>query len=258
MKLGIGINTRNRPVELRQTLEAIADLTKTEHKIVVVDDCSYPHVRADIEDLHKHIPCRMMLPENHLGISKAKNLTIRTLMEDDPEYVVLFEDDVRPVAKDWEQRFIETSIQQHMAHLLYLPKYYGDDIFGKTVSSTGTGTFRVDWKLHGSGLLMFFTGSLLKDIGGFDERFKSYGWEHNEFTARALAAQRLCPVFYPHCVAAELDPSIESDDFKRRPMWTREEKEHRKREAKKNEPLYLELLQKHKRDSLLLKEKDYA
>lgn len=262
-KIGIGVSTFNRQETLVKTLLHLCKFTLTDKVIAVSDDGSTDGTPAAVEQFwtkHPYETEHHLIAEENGGISKNKNRLIKYFLDrDDIEFIFLIEDDVRPRSLHWEMSFINTCKAQQQAHLLYLPKTkWGENPYGPNIGKTGKHPYVIDWKANPSGLVMFFTPKLLAHIGGFNEEFAEYGWEHNELTARALVAQNIDPIFkqvrgqpiqgfYPHCSNVEQIEGLESDDMRRRPMWNHQELAMRKDSSTKYTPLYCRLMVEHRK-----------
>jgi GT2 family glycosyltransferase len=248
MKIGIGVSTQNRRNEAIKTLEGIRRFTKTELVLAVADDCSGDGTQDSVSEFlaatKSEYESKLFTTGNRLGVSKnKKRLTDFFISRNDCDFIFLIEDDIRPRAAGWENRFVETAIATNQAHLLFLGKTpWGHEPFGHTISKLGEPPYVVEWKPYCSALVMFFTSKLLKKIGGFDAKFNGYGWEHNELTARALAAQGIAPNAYPHCFGTE--SFFTADDLLRKPMWSAAQIREKKMAAKENFNTYRDLFKK--------------
>lgn len=239
-KIGVGLSTRNKQSECIRTLNGIFQHTDCEMVVAVADDFSHDNTPAAIDywASKKELPHRLVTfpaPSQQIGIAANKNRLVNFFLQpefNDLEYIFLIEDDVRPRVPNWQHWFIETAERTQQAHLLYLAKdRWGGIPFGNVMRVSGEKPYQIEWKMFASGLVMFFTRSLLEFIGGFNEGLSMYGYEHNELSNRAFIAQGIRPgrregemVFdYPHCVAAETHNAIEADDLNRKPMWNFQE-----------------------------------
>lgn len=122
-------------------------------------------------------------PLKHSGISAVKNCCIRELMAKDCDYLFLFDDDCFPVHDDWIWPFIEAHVKTKQHHFLYLADVSDRYPLGvgqkKMESKNGVDIYR-----GAQGCCIFTTRHAIEKIGGFDENYKGYGWEHENFSVR--------------------------------------------------------------------------
>jgi hypothetical protein len=155
MKIGIGITTTSNRSEIAErNIETIRALSAG-CKIVVVKDV--------------------------IGIAKAKNECLRQL--DDCEHIFLFDDDTYPKKDDWYLPYIE-ALTPHLSFT-----------FSKLHNGATNGNRVLDGKFMGlnifqnpCGCMMYIHKRCLDVIGGFDERFIGWGYEHVNFSQRVFNA----------------------------------------------------------------------
>lgn len=155
MKIGIGITTTSNRSEIAErNIETIRALSEG-CKIVVVKDV--------------------------IGIAKAKNECLRQL--DDCEHIFLFDDDVFPKWTSWYMDYVRSGI----LHLSFtFSKLYNGATNGNRVLM---GKYADCNKYQNPcGCMMYIHKRCLDIIGGFDERFIGWGYEHVNFSQRAFNA----------------------------------------------------------------------
>lgn len=122
------------------------------------------------------------------GVAYSKNKCLENLK--DCDHIFLFDDDCFPIANGWANVFIDASNRSGNQHFSYLTetssikKIKSDDI--------------VSVYNNAAGCLMYFTKHCVKQIGGYNEKFGRYGFEHAELSNRIFkkeltAAKNICP-----------------------------------------------------------------
>lgn len=147
-KIGIGITSYKRPEMLNKCLEHIHKYSEAHQLYVAVDK-----------------------EEDRRGVAYRKNECLRALK--DCDYIFLLDDDTYPIAKGWEQFFINSGYQ----HLLYLTPQHN---YLKTING--------DAKVYRDcgGVFMFMTKSIVDKVGAFDEKFELWGMEHCDYSVRII------------------------------------------------------------------------
>lgn len=152
-KWAVAITTYNRPDVLEFTL---SQFDKFGGDIIVIDDhskggCSKRCIRND----------------ERLGIAKSKNKCIKLLKDYDK--IFLFDDDCFPIKDKWWEIY---QGEHHYVHASYptahIRKYDG----------------RNAWWTGAMGCAMMIDQTVLKTVGGMDNQFGLYGYEHVEYTMR--------------------------------------------------------------------------
>lgn len=169
--VGVGVTTHNRPVELAATLKRIRAVLPQGAKLVVVDDGS--------TEPAKDATYRF---ERNVGIARAKNKCLELLVDEGCDQLFLFDDDCWPTSKGWEQPYIDSP----EPHLMYIFK----DLV--RVKLNDSAEIHRDSKLkaysHPRGCMLYFDGRVLDVIGGFDTRYKRWGYEHVDISNRIFNA----------------------------------------------------------------------
>lgn len=166
-KIGIGITTHNRPQFLKQCLENIKKHTP-EAYIVVVDDASKEPVT---EATYRF--------ENNVGIARAKNKCLELLYKADCDYLFLFDDDTWALQDEWYLPYINSG----EPHLMYI---FQDFAGGNGLNDTAV--LYKDSKItaysHARGCMLYITRECLDKVGGMDEEFGRWGYEHPAWSDR--------------------------------------------------------------------------
>ena len=156
VKIGIGCTTFNRPECLAKWKEQIAKHTNMDNVLIYIADDSL----------------------ERKGVAFRKNECLRALK--DCDYVFLFDDDCYPIKDGWVDFFIESRTH----HLLFM----NEKFHGKGEEKDGI----VYYKNCG-GVFMFIEKiDCLDVVGAFNENFEMWGFEHAEYTNRAMDLQRDC------------------------------------------------------------------
>jgi len=161
--IGIGITTFNRPEVLEFTLSQFRKFGGGD--IVVVDDCS-------TQDYPK-LPCIFYRNPERLGIAKSKNKCISLLKGFD--LIFLFDDDCFPIAENWWMPFIEGGMHHYV---------FANEKRIKVKHHAGKNTFWHDTL----GCCLMIDQEVLRTVGGMDNRFGIWGYEHCEYTQRIFKA----------------------------------------------------------------------
>lgn len=258
--LYIGVTTRDRCAHSQQSIATIVTRTVTPFRLVIADDFSSDRTIDGVRGLCEKIADKkvelapylagieIMPSPVRLGVARNKNRIINyALSNPECSSIILIEDDVYVMREGWDRVLLETSAESKQAHLCYMPKdIRGGEPFGYQARVEGSPGHVIQWKPLLSGMCMFFTAKLLREIGGFDEGWASpYGYEHNELSARAMAAQGIQPNYFPHPFSLEEGKYLDCDDMNRVPMWNAEQHRERHAKTKLNENRYNELMAKH-------------
>lgn len=115
--------------------------------------------------------CKISLVKDIEGISKAKNLNLKEL--DNCEHIFLFDDDTYPKVKGWEHIYTETG-HKHMSYT-----------FGRKVLLIENNIISYE---KPSGCMLYIHRDCLDKVGGFDEQYKGYAGEHQDFSNRVYNA----------------------------------------------------------------------
>ena len=177
------ITTFNRPEVLEFTL---SQFNKFGGDVVIVNDCSsvaYPK----LPNMHRN--------KERLGIAKSKNKCLSLLKK--YKRIFLFDDDCFPVSENWWQPYIDGG--EH--HYCYAsePNTNIRQINEKTT-----------WWNETYGCCLMVDQEVLKKVGGMDERFGLWGFEHCEYTHRIFNAG-LTP--YPYITPNNLSKYVWSLDL---------------------------------------------
>jgi FkbM family methyltransferase len=175
VKLGIAITTYNRKSMLLEQIECLKNLTSCPFELVVCDDGSSD---GTVEAL-RNIGVKVIGGTNR-GIAWNKNRGLFYLREIyGADVILLLDDDLLPERDGWEQEWIEGV--QRWGHINF--QYPNPEIILGSNIPADPG---VSNNLLGA--CVAFSRDVLSYVGYMDTRFKGYGNEHTDLTARAIRA----------------------------------------------------------------------
>ena len=157
MRVGIGVTTYKRPEMLEKCLASIEKYTKGGYKL---------HVAIDTDRDRK-------------GVAYRKNECLRALK--DCHHVFLFDDDCYPIKEGWEDLFINSGQE----HLLFLNNGL-HNLYGKLNS--------MHIYENCGGVFMYINKAAIERVGAFNEDFKTWGFEHAEYSIRILGEHGIYPM----------------------------------------------------------------
>jgi len=207
-KLGIGVTTFNRCRKLELCLSRLQELTSHPFELVVADDGSNDGtLRACAQ---RQI---IIVSGPNMGIAWNKNRALFFLHRILAcEVVILIEDDCYPNQSGWEADWIEAA--RNWGHANFSGGWFRE----KIVSGEGTvANPFVSASL--SGQCAVFSDRALSVCGYLDSRFKGYGYEHAEHSARLVRAgfggeMRMSErgELEPHYYLLSADLTVSADD----------------------------------------------
>ena len=193
MNIGIGVCSYKRPELATNTCKSIlGTIDRTKHTITSVcsvddlDIYGYEWVSQNFNLIHG---------ENK-GISYNKNRLLKCLESNDVIFIA--EDDIIFLKEGWINLYLKAIEVTGYQHFNYIVPDYRKLITrtipyeGITLGDTGP---------YVNGVLMVTTKECLQKVGGFDEAYKKYGYEHADYTKRCKAA-RIYPDFHIHVMEA--------------------------------------------------------
>jgi glycosyltransferase involved in cell wall biosynthesis len=207
-KLGIGITTFNRCHKLETCISRLQELTAQPFRLVVADDGS-TDATAAICAKRKLISVTGV----NMGIAWNKNralFLLHRILECD--VIILIEDDTYPNRRGWETEWIEAA--QKWGHI-----NFGGGWFREGVLSGNGSVEKPFLSVSLSGQCAAFSERALSLCGYLDSRFKSYGYEHAEHSARLVRAgfggeMRMTErgQLEPHFYLLAADLTVQSDE----------------------------------------------
>lgn len=162
--IGIGITTHNRYDVFRKTHEEIVKHSPG-CKIIVVDDAS------DIP-----VPEATFRFETNAGIAKAKNKCLELL--DDCEHIFLFDDDCYPIVTEWYLPYIKSG-QPHLSFTFSHLSNGRQNGNRMIVAKNGLVEYA-----NPCGCMVYINRKCLRTVGGYDDRYEKWGFEHADYSTR--------------------------------------------------------------------------
>ena len=172
MKIAICITTKGRPEYLRRSLEGHNKFLPAGAKIFVVNDGTKDpeFLGGDIDHFYF---------EETVGIPKAKNKCLELADEWGADRIFLFDDDCYPIADNWWQPYVESP----EPHLMYI---FQDFATGRKLNDTKI--LYADSKIigysHPRGCMLYLDRKVLDVVGGYDDRYDTWGYEHGDLSNR--------------------------------------------------------------------------
>lgn len=124
-----------------------------------------------LEMIRKHTPNAKIVTVDCKGIAKAKNMCLALL--DDCEHIFLFDDDCWPKVDNWYESYINANIP----NLCYT--------FDRKILSVKNGIKEHELPC---GCMIYINRKCLDIVGGFDEDFSGYSYEHVSYSQRVYNA----------------------------------------------------------------------
>jgi glycosyltransferase involved in cell wall biosynthesis len=177
IKLGIGVTTFNRCRKLETCISQLQRLTSQPFSLVIADDGSIDGTVAMCTQ--QQIAC---VTGENMGIAWNKNRALfflHRILECD--VIILIEDDSYPNNLGWEADWMEGA--QKWGQVNFAGGWFRE----RALSGTGNiDSLFLSASL--SGQCAAFSRQALSACGFMDSRFKSYGYEHAEHSARLVRA----------------------------------------------------------------------
>jgi hypothetical protein len=174
--LGIGIITYNRREIVRETVKRVRALTThTPSSIVVADDDS-----TDGTQFALRVMGAPYVTGRNMGVAWNKNRALYLLNARlRCDVTILLEDDTYPTCSGWEQPWIEAA--QTMGHANLAAHWLRDHF--RSGSGSAADPILCDVV---TAQCSVYSAAALERAGYFDSRFRGYGHEHVEHSARMV------------------------------------------------------------------------
>jgi len=192
-KIGVGVITYNREAMFERVTKSLP-FDKLHFCCAVNDGSIYQTDEKKKYDVYiQHI-------ENK-GVAAAKNIALSAMIGMGCDHLFLIEDDI--VIKDPNvfDRYIDAASASGIWHLCF--EKVGDNkkqivhehLYWKMVGDGYGKGIRMTFHRNPQGAFMYILGSVVKLVGGFDEKFKN-AFEHIDFTYRCVQKGLLPPFWY--------------------------------------------------------------
>lgn len=156
MNIGIAISTHDRREIADHSIAEWRRFLPVGAKLVIVDDASVvPYPDADYRF------------DQHAGIAIVKNKCLQLL--EDCDHIFCVDDDIYPVREGWELPYTSSTLV-HACYIFQRRKLWTEPTY-------------IAYDLP-RGCMLYFNKYCLKVAGGFDTRFKIYGYDHAELSRR--------------------------------------------------------------------------
>lgn len=156
MKIGVGITVHNRHEQATKSIGWWKLMMPEGSQLIIVDDGSdVPFPGADFRF------------EKPVGISAAKNKCLALLDKND--FIFCSDDDFHPKVSEWWEPYVNSNLN----HLCYT--------FDRPVKYACKEYIAYD---QPNGCFLFFKKICLEAVGGWDEAFKYWSYEHVDLSTR--------------------------------------------------------------------------
>lgn len=195
--ISIIIVNRNGGKLLKKTLESIECNTNYEnYKIIIVDNGSYDNSISIIKNNFPWV--KLIINKENLGFSKANNQGIKYALKEKTDYILLLNNDIEMVNKDWLRNMVKTIESDPKIGIvgckLIYPNgkeqhSYGQIIFNKEKNRIGLNYYdqfmEVDYVI---GAVFLIKKEVVDKIGLLDEGFTPIFFEEIDYCVRCKKA----------------------------------------------------------------------
>jgi glycosyltransferase involved in cell wall biosynthesis len=165
MNIAIAISVHNRHETAAKTVSEWRKRLPKGAKLFVVDDGSdTPFEGADFRF------------EVSQGIAGCKNKCLHLC--EDADYIFLADDDIYPIVDDWYLPYINSG-EKHLC--LTFNKFSNGKPNGRIIIKTENG---INHYKEPCGVLLFLTREVLQAVGGMDQTYGKWGFEHLNYSVR--------------------------------------------------------------------------
>lgn len=208
---GVAITTRNRPEQLERTLEEWKKYTPDNIPIIVIDDASNkpnPHATFTFAD--------------NVGVAAVKNKSIELLQQLGVQHMFLSDDDFYPTQTGWWIDYINHT-EPHLMYLFYdfskAPLMNTNSVIYKDNNIVAYGDSR--------GCMLYLDAhKVLPEVGGMDEVYGRWGYEHSDWSERIWRAGLTSFPYQDHPTSSDFFKSLDEDHEIERSVPLAERKAH--------------------------------
>ena len=191
-KIGVGIVTCDRPEYLQNLLNSINMQKAGINEIIVVDD-------GIEKTAHTVFNGEIVKTAGRIGVGKAKNIALKSLMQTNCDYIFLIEDDMLIKDQTAFKQYIEAHKASGIHHFNYGPgspfnrkqTIQNFDLHNRHLLTQDTEpnpklildykTCKIALYEHTVAMFSFFTKEIIEKVGYIDEQFYN-AWEHVDHT----------------------------------------------------------------------------
>lgn len=195
---GIAICHYNRLEHLEKIIKAVKDTAPEDAQIVVCDDGSKPRVIKDViindtiqdETVSVCDICQkhkvLLIQGPNLGIAANKNRGLWALQK--KHFICILEDDLIPIEKGWFETYEKAA---HFSEINHFCRVQDKEIpetiptFQEYMERQGLSPI---YATSPRGDLTFITNTVVRSVGGFNNKFKGAGYAHGEWSQRVYDA----------------------------------------------------------------------
>lgn len=172
-KIGIAINTHNRPEMLLRCVENVRKFAPPNSEIVIVDDAS---------STTNPVPVDFRFDKN-VGISVAKNKSLELLYNKGCKHIFLFDDDTWPTSDRWWEPYCNS----REPHLMYIFQRFKNGSSADSCKVMHSDENIVAYSKP-RGCMLYYDRVCLDTVGGMFSGFEKWGWEHVDLSDRIFNA----------------------------------------------------------------------
>ena len=223
-KVGIGITTFNRPDYAEKCVKSIAKHCSGLDALYMHDDCSDPKFTGAYRRVHKVLEANggvLLTAKENAGVAAAKNRLIEHLIAEGCDWIILCEDDIKPLSAEAVTEYVRICEDNSLHSLSFA--HHGPANYGVPLSDSDITYFP-----HSVGAWCIYSKECLINAGLFDTFFLN-AWEHVEHTIRLMQAGYM-PDYTVHNFPdathsekwlAEIPGSIDKSSIRPRSDWSR-------------------------------------
>lgn len=219
LKLGVGVCTLNRPECLKRIVSYLHKFSMEGplfYEIFVADDGSEDKEQLEIL---RYLPRGVGWNSDdrrNVGVARNKNRVLGRFI--DYDFVAILEDDCFPIHPNWLSVHVQASIVSDIHHFIFYKHSDGDIHGGPIIRTTrhrilDDKFINIAYRNAAFGIFFFVSKRVIEKIGGFNRDFKTWGYEHVEFSNRICDPRiGLAPPFSGYPSLFECEEYIKWDE----------------------------------------------
>lgn len=174
---GVAICHYNRNKQLEKVLAAVKDTVSKRVKVVVCDDGS-----DEVPDVGNAI----LIRGPNLGVAANKNRGLFALQ--DMDFICLLEDDLMPIKENWLNHYEKAAIHSGIHHFCRVVDHRVESVAPEFDEYMLKNAMTPIYAQRPRGDFTFITRRVVKEVGGFNKRFRGVGYAHTEWSMRVNRA----------------------------------------------------------------------